>query len=150
MVAAVVLLWGALAGCSGQGASDVSVTGSASADLELVESEPADAGTTGSGTGTPPLIATATWTTVDGGDRLVVVPTDHARVWVSHDQAERAWDEVVTLAPAADTPGMAEQFECHLQFATDKASYHLEPWRPAVPYEQIVLAACNPGVPERD
>lgn len=51
--------------------------------------------------------------------------------------------------PAADTPGMWEQFRCHAQFAAGKRLWHLEPWRPALPYPATVAAWCNPG-PEPD
>ncbi|MFV0457561.1 MAG: DUF2599 domain-containing protein [Actinomycetales bacterium] len=93
------------------------------------------------------LIDSATWTTVDGGQRLVVVPGDLAR---SRDPRliEAAWREVITRQPGADTPGMADQYRCHAQAVPDRAEFHLEPWRPAVGYAQTLLARCNPGGPE--
>jgi hypothetical protein len=44
---------------------------------------------------------------------------------------------------------MWEQFRCHAQFAAGKRLWHLEPWRPALPYPATVAAWCNPG-PEPD
>lgn len=92
----------------------------------------------------PPYIESATWAEVDGRARLVVVPTEAGRVWVSHEHALVVWRDVVALAPGADTAGMQEQFECHAQFAPRKPEFNVEPWRPAVPYRDVVAAACNP------
>ncbi len=64
-------------------------------------------------------------------------------------QQDRAWAEVLTLAPEADIPGMQAQFNCHWQFAEfvepGKTSWNLEPWRPVVSDAELVAAGCNPG-----
>ncbi len=64
-------------------------------------------------------------------------------------QQDRAWAEVLTLAPEADIPGMRAQFNCHWQFAEfvepGKTSWNLEPWRPVVSDAELVAAGCNPG-----
>ncbi len=68
-------------------------------------------------------------------------------------EAGEAWREVLALAPDADTPGMRAQFVCHWNFAEfaqpGKTSWDLEPWRPAVDDNTMVLTGCNPGGTER-
>jgi hypothetical protein len=68
-------------------------------------------------------------------------------------QTSAAWGEVVSLAPAADTPGMRAQFLCHWRFAEfaapGKPSWDLEPWRPVVSDNVMLAAGCNPGGPEQ-
>lgn len=101
----------------------------------------------------PPYISLASWST----DALRVVPTPAGRElagelgkpWAAADEA---WLEVVSLAPGADSPGMRAQFVCHWRFAEfaepGKDSWDLEPWRPLVDENTMVLAGCNPGGPE--
>ena len=64
-------------------------------------------------------------------------------------EGERAWAQVLALAPDADIPGMREQFLCHwhlVEFAEPgKVSWNLEPWRPAVDVATMVEHGCNPG-----
>ncbi|MEV4124075.1 DUF2599 domain-containing protein [Nocardia sp. NPDC049707] len=100
-----------------------------------------------------PLIDHTTWTEGVDGPRLLVYPTDAGRREAFPDTEERAWQEVLTHAPDADTPGMRDQFICHWAWARmmqpDKESWNLEPWRPAVGYQATVQASCNPGGPER-
>ncbi|WP_225730079.1 MULTISPECIES: DUF2599 domain-containing protein [unclassified Nocardia] len=96
-----------------------------------------------------PLIDHTTWTQDSDGRRLRVYPTIAGRedTWPGAD--ERAWQEVLAMAPDADTPGMRDQFVCHWVWARmvmpNKESWNLEPWRPAVGYEATVAAQCNPG-----
>lgn len=59
--------------------------------------------------------------------------------------AEAGWAQVLRAAPAAATPGMKEQYVCHVLFAPSKARFYLEPWRPAVSLTRTVLEGCNPG-----
>ncbi|MGW4770934.1 DUF2599 domain-containing protein [Nocardia sp. NPDC004278] len=100
-----------------------------------------------------PLIDHTTWTEGVDGPRLLVFPTQAGRHETFPDTEERAWQEVLTLAPDADTPGMRDQFVCHWVWARmvqpNKESWNLEPWRPAVGYQATVQASCNPGGPER-
>ena len=101
---------------------------------------------------TPPFIASATWADSDYGITLAVAPTTAGRhAWGPHD-AEAAWQEVLRLAPDADTPGMWEQFDCHWTWARllepHKPTWNLEPWRPVVPPERMLAEGCNPGGPE--
>jgi hypothetical protein len=57
----------------------------------------------------------------------------------------------VRFEPAADTAGMEDQLICHVQFASAKPVFHLEPWRPAVGYLRTLVAGCNPGpLPDSD
>ena len=65
-------------------------------------------------------------------------------------QVSPAWVELVELVPGADTPGMAEQFRCHVLFAPGKDVWHLEPWRPAVDGPEMIRTRCNPGAPDPD
>jgi protein-tyrosine-phosphatase len=62
-------------------------------------------------------------------------------------------EEVLAQAPDADTPGMRSQFLCHWRFAEfaqpGKTSWDLEPWRPAVDDNTMLLAGCNPGGAEK-
>ncbi|MCT1710567.1 DUF2599 domain-containing protein [Dietzia cinnamea] len=100
----------------------------------------------------PPFIAAATWADSDYGVTLEVAPTDSGRrAWGAGD-AEAAWQEVLQLAPDADTPGMWEQFDCHWTWARllepDKPTWNVEPWRPVVSPERMLAEGCNPGGPE--
>ncbi|MBF6347790.1 DUF2599 domain-containing protein [Nocardia flavorosea] len=100
-----------------------------------------------------PLIDRLAWTSTVDGPRLVVHPTRAGRDTTFPGAADRAWREINTLDPAADTPGMWDQFRCHWEWARliapDKPTWNLEPWRPPVGYDATVGAACNPGGPER-
>lgn len=100
-----------------------------------------------------PLIDHTTWTEGVDGARLLVYPTEAGRREAFPDTEERAWQEVLTHSPDADTPGMRDQFVCHWVWARmvqpNKESWNLEPWRPAVGYQATVQASCNPGGPER-
>ncbi|MFJ4654046.1 DUF2599 domain-containing protein [Nocardia sp. NPDC088792] len=99
------------------------------------------------------LIDHTEWTDDPDGRRLHVYPTQAGRTDTFPAAGDRAWQEVLTDAPDADTPGMYDQFKCHWEYARvvqpDKPSWNLEPWRPAVGYQATVAALCNPGGPER-
>ena len=101
---------------------------------------------------TPPFITSATWGDSDYGVTLRVAPTPSALRAGGPGDAAIAWGEVLRLAPDADTPGMREQFDCHWTWARllepDKPTWNLEPWRPVVPAESMLLEGCNPGGPE--
>jgi hypothetical protein len=106
----------------------------------------------------PPYINRVTWVNYSGLDTLRVYPSAAGRE-VAGDfdkttaQSDEAWGEVVALAPDGDTPGMRAQFLCHWRFAEfaqpGKTSWDLEPWRPAVDDDTMLLAGCNPGGAER-
>ncbi|WP_040796313.1 DUF2599 domain-containing protein [Nocardia higoensis] len=100
-----------------------------------------------------PLIERVEWTTGEDGPRLLVFPTRAGRDTTFPGAEQRAWAEVRSYSPDADSPGMYDQFVCHWHWARlvqpDKPSWNLEPWRPAVGYEGTVAASCNPGGPER-
>ncbi|QVI19595.1 DUF2599 domain-containing protein [Nocardia tengchongensis] len=100
-----------------------------------------------------PLIDRTEWTDEIDGRRLRIYPTPAGRADKFPAAGDRAWREVLTLAPDADTPGMYDQFRCHWEWARavapDKTSWNIEPWRPAVGYDATVSALCNPGGPER-
>jgi hypothetical protein len=99
-----------------------------------------------------PLIDHVRWTVNSAGRQLRVYPTPAGRRDLFPGARPRAWQEVVADAPDADTPGMADQFYCHWDWARvvapNKPSWDLEPWRPAVGYAGTVQALCNPGGPE--
>jgi hypothetical protein len=99
----------------------------------------------------PPYIDSVRWVT-GSGRSLRVYPTAAGRTTQGPVDADEAWTEVLRLAPDADRPGMRAQFECHWTYARlvapDKPSWNLEPWRPVVPAQEMVDAACNPGGPE--
>lgn len=101
-----------------------------------------------------PYIDHVAWVSYDGLPTLRVYPTSAGRE-VAGDfgktaaQTDEAWDEVLTLAPDADTPGMRSQFLCHWRFAEfaqpGKTSWDLEPWRAPVDESTMLLSGCNPG-----
>ena len=85
----------------------------------------------------------ATWGEAEGGRSLAVDPT----AWVRSggDASERVgWAAVIAAQPDADTPGMHDQFTCHVLGAPDKATWNLEPWRPEVGLLATLVARCNP------
>ncbi|HEX7602537.1 MAG TPA: DUF2599 domain-containing protein [Polyangiaceae bacterium] len=97
------------------------------------------------------LVASVRWVTIDGRPSLEVVPTSALRGTPSRAAGEAAWADVVRAEPTADTAGMEDQFICHVQFASAKPVFHLEPWRPAVGYLRTLVAGCNPGpLPDAD
>lgn len=91
------------------------------------------------------LVASVRWVTIDGRPSLEVVPTPALRGTPSRAAGEAAWADVVRAEPTADTAGMEDQLICHVQFASAKPVFHLEPWRPAVGYLRTLVAGCNPG-----
>lgn len=124
------------------GALAVSIAPAASADAAI----------------TPPYIDNARWVTFGGLPTLRVYPTVAGREVAGEfaktaTQTGEAWREVLAMAPGADTPGMRAQFVCHWTFAEfahpGKTSWDLEPWRPAVDDNTMVLTGCNPGAAER-
>ena len=99
-----------------------------------------------------PYIAQVVWAQTEVGPSLQVYPTQAGREVSGDDVEQLAWDEVLVLEPAADTPGMKEQFACHWRFARlvdpDKTSWNLEPERPVVDEQEMIAARCNPGFAE--
>ena len=107
----------------------------------------------------PPYIDRARWVTYGGLQTLRVYPTTAGREVAGEfgktaAQTGEAWREVIAMAPEADTPGMRAQFVCHWNFAEfaqpGKTSWDLEPWRPAVDDNTMVLTGCNPGGAEKN
>ncbi|WP_082686675.1 DUF2599 domain-containing protein [Mycobacterium sp. IS-3022] len=100
----------------------------------------------------PPYVDHVEWAKWGDLSSLRVYPTPAARQasgLATPEQGEAAWAQVLALSPDADIPGMKPQFICHWEFAEryspGKTSWNLEPWRPEVPYEDMVRAGCNPG-----
>ncbi|MBK7722633.1 MAG: DUF2599 domain-containing protein [Austwickia sp.] len=83
------------------------------------------------------------WVTRGGQRTLAVVPTAAHRRHPTMSWAQAGWRDVVRREPAADTPGMREQYVCHALFAPTKARWYLEPWRPAGTLAQVVAQRCN-------
>ena len=107
---------------------------------------------------TTPFIDHARWVSYAGLPTLRIYPTTVGRSIAGEldktaAETAEAWHEVLALAPDADTPGMRAQFICHWNFAEiaqpGKTSWDLEPWRPAVDDNTMILAGCNPGGSER-
>lgn len=99
----------------------------------------------------PLLIEQVSSIEVDGARSYEVTPAQRLRARVTAQLVEQAWQQVLTHLPEADTPGVHDQFVCHVYFAARKAVWHLEPWRPDVGYPATVAAGCNPGpVPDPD
>jgi len=106
----------------------------------------------------PPYIDHARWVSYGGLPTLRIYPTTAGRevageIGKTSVETGEAWHEVLSLAPDADTPGMRAQFICHWNFAElaqpGKTSWDLEPWRPAVDDNTMLLAGCNPGGAEK-
>lgn len=95
------------------------------------------------------LIESATWIEVQGADSLEVTPADALRE-CGLLAADAGWQQLLALEPDADSPGMLDQYLCHLTFAPDKGVWHLEPWRPVVDRAELLRAGCNPGGPDPD
>lgn len=100
----------------------------------------------------PPFIASAAWEDSDYGVTLKIAPTPAGREAWGADDSAAAWQEVLRLHPDADTPGMWEQFDCHWTWARllepNKPTWNVEPWRPVVASDQMLVEGCNPGGPE--
>lgn len=83
---------------------------------------------------------------------LKIAPTPAGREAWGADDSAAAWQEVLRLHPDADTPGMWEQFDCHWTWARllepNKPTWNVEPWRPVVASDQMLVEGCNPGGPE--
>lgn len=94
--------------------------------------------------GSEELIASAEWVQRDGRPALRVTPSEELRRCGLVGPADPAWAQLLEVAPDADTPGMAEQFECHVRFAPTQETWHLEPWRPAVEFPEMIRTRCNP------
>lgn len=90
-------------------------------------------------------MADASWSAREGERALIVTPERYLRDHPSVEVAEEAWRRVIAAVPEADSPGMRDQFVCHVQFASNKDRWYLEPGRPAVGYGRTVWAGCNPG-----
>lgn len=91
------------------------------------------------------LIASASWIGRAGERPLAIRPTWAARAAASQTAGDAVWAQVLTRVPEADLPGMRDQLVCHVQFASEKKSWYLEPARPDVGYAATVAAGCNPG-----
>lgn len=166
LIAACALVTAATAGCGG-GADEPAESTVGSATVSSSPSSPSSSPSSSPPTppsppsppapsptpaALPPFVASADWGDSDHGVTLRVTPTPSARLAGGPTDATTAWAEVLRLAPDADAPGMREQFDCHWTWARllepDKPTWNLEPWRPVVPDETMLLEGCNPGGPE--
>lgn len=156
----------AVAGCGAEEASTASPSSTGSRALSATSATLTRPPSTSSDRATPlaaqptvdpyegiPLVDHVEWTENVDGPRLLVFPSEAGRRTTYPGSDERAWQEVLVQSPAADAPGMRDQFVCHWDWARlvqpNKPSWNLEPWRPAVGYPETVQASCNPGGPER-
>lgn len=102
---------------------------------------------------TPPYIDHVEWVRWNGEPSLRIYPTAAGRAAAvapgGDALSDGAWAEVLALAPDADGAGMHAQFRCHWSWAEfgepGKASWNLEPWRPVVSADRLLLSGCNPG-----
>lgn len=103
----------------------------------------------------PPFIDHTQWTSYGSNlTSLRVYPTASGRALAGQlgktaAQTNEAWNEVLKFAPTANTATMRAQFVCHWRFSEfadpGKASWNLEPWRPVVDDNTMILSGCNPG-----
>lgn len=105
-----------------------------------------------------PYVDHVRWVSYSGLPTLRIYPTVEGRSVAGEfgktaAETAQAWREVLALAPDAETPGMRAQFICHWNFAElaqpGKTSWDLEPWRPAVDDNTMILTGCNPGGAEK-
>ncbi|MGV8966331.1 MAG: DUF2599 domain-containing protein [Cellulomonas sp.] len=92
--------------------------------------------------GANPLVS-AIWGDREGGRSLAVVPSPWVRTG-SQAAQEALWSALVAAEPEADSTSMHDQLTCHALGAPTKASWNLEPWRPAVDSFTLLAARCNP------
>lgn len=99
-----------------------------------------------------PYVDRVDWVTLPTGPSLQVRPTRAGRAVTGWGVPDAAWREVLALDPAAATPGMRAQFDCHWVFARlvepNKPSWNLEPDRPAAGPLEMIATRCNPGFAE--
>ncbi|MCR6689016.1 DUF2599 domain-containing protein [Cellulomonas sp.] len=83
------------------------------------------------------------WGEREGGRSLAVTPSDWARVGglAAHELMPV---QLAAAEPDAGTATMRGQLACHQLGAPDKATWNLEPWRPAVDSLEMIAARCNP------
>ncbi|ETW24535.1 DUF2599 domain-containing protein [Mycobacterium gastri] len=102
----------------------------------------------------PPFVDHTQWAYSGRLSSLRIYPTPSGRAAArdpgsSAAAADKAWAEVLGLAPDVDTPGMRAQFDCHWRLAEvaepGKLSWNLEPWRPVVDDTEMFASRCNPG-----
>jgi len=102
----------------------------------------------------PPFIDHVKWVHYGDLSSLRVFPTQSGRAAAGQlgkprGQGDEAWGEVLALAPDADIPGLRAQFICHWRLAEfgypGKTSWNLEPWRPVVDENTMIVEGCNPG-----
>lgn len=97
-------------------------------------------------------VAEAVWVERSDGPALRVRPHEDLRgcggpLTVAADPPP-GWSDLVRQVPDADSPGMREQYDCHLRLAPGQEVWHLEPWRPVVTDAQMLGSLCNPGAPD--
>ncbi|MBK8755937.1 MAG: DUF2599 domain-containing protein [Actinomycetales bacterium] len=164
VLALVAVGFGPLSGCRSPAASDsqppvppppppIRITASATGQPPAASPGNSSTGTavsarpgassTSPATTAPRLVSSASWVTRSGVRGLKVVPTTAGRT--AGVDAEAVWQAVLRVRPDADTPGMHDQLVCHVEFASTKGAWYLEPARPDVGYAATVAAACNPG-----
>lgn len=131
------------------GGSEGTATTKSAGDDGTRTAVPTEAGT-GVCAGGRALIDEVAWVEIDQRASLEVVPSDLLRDCALAAVDDLAWAEVLELQPDADTPGMVEQFTCHVLFAPRKQEWHLEPWRPVVDGREMIATRCNPGGADPD
>ena len=136
-----------LGGCSAVGSSTATPPGESSTAPAATPSSATE--TLGPSPAQPPFVAGTTWKRTSSGRSLRITPTASGRRAAGDADADVAWREVLRLAPDADQPGMRAQFDCHWTYARllrpNKPTWNIEPWRPVVSPQVMVLTGCNPG-----
>jgi Protein of unknown function (DUF2599) len=90
-------------------------------------------------------IASARWVALPQGKRLIVRPTQCGRR-TAFRSPKAAFAEAIRRGGhgAPDRGSLYWQFLCHAEFASFKATWDLEAWRPDVGLAGTIAAGCNP------
>jgi len=87
-------------------------------------------------------VTNLSWGNREGGKSLAVTPSAWGRS--GSDAAGKLVWAVVSAEPGADSDSMYDQLDCHRVWASEKATWNLEPWRPKVDPLVMYYRKCNP------
>lgn len=92
--------------------------------------------------------SSGSWVNRENGICLSLAHTGWAYTGCPTGLITWSWNTVVNKFSSSshwtNEQGMAEQYQCHVNFATTKNPWNLEPWRPAVGVFETIEKECNP------